>query len=820
MVVMKHRDPGAGRMARAVRLSRRHFLGLLGGAVAQATALGRALAAPAGGKPNFVVILTDDQGYADLGCFGSTTLKTPHVDRMAAEGLKCTSFYSQPVCGPARAALMTGCYPQRVGQPGNKRHAHTALHPKEVTIAEVLKGAGYATACLGKWHLGDSPEQMPRKQGFDYFYGTPKFNGATRYVNQSPFVCQLIRNEAVIESPANQATLTKRYTEEAIQFLTANKDRPFFLYFCHNMPHVPLAASEDFRGKSPRGLYGDAVEEIDWSVGRVLDTLKALGLEENTLVLFTSDNGPWLAPPIAEDGGSAAPLRGAKMTTWEGGFRVPAIFRWPGKVPAGRTCDEILTTLDLMPTLAQLAGTAAPADRVIDGKDIAPVLFGRPGAKSPHEAFFYYADRSLQAVRSGKWKLALTRPDNPDGVIGWYAIHTQPLEKPQLFDLEADIGETRDVAADHPDVVAALTVLADRCREDLGDGLKIGKGERFWDTGDPADERRPIAKPGPNAQVVDGGGPYPHDFSYAEAIGPERGVSRRDPGDVLRVGDTFYVWYTKIRDEAGVFQYPSGYSGTVWYATSPDGRRWTERGEAVGKGGAGAWDEHGVFTPNILEADGRYYLFYTGVPKPFSAGTPTAIGVAEAESPDGPWKKTQANPVLRPSDDPALFDSFRVDDACLLVRDSRYWMYFKGRQQGHSPGETKMGVAMAGKPAGPYVKWKANPVIASGHEVLCWPHGWGVASMVTAAGPQKNTIQFALDGVQFAPRGGFVNGPHAPGAYRPEAFRNHAFGQVIKWGIDHSAAGKDLFLRRFDCLWAAGGGDAAGPRPARGKAKG
>lgn len=442
-------------------------------------------------RPNFVIFFTDDQGYQDVGCFGSPFIRTPNFDRMAREGIRLTSFYAQPVCGPSRAALMTGCYPIRVAEPGNTKGGHTVLHPKEITLAEVLKAAGYATALIGKWHLAGGrrkkypPALMPNAQGFDAFFGTPLHNGFTRTVNPRSFRTQLMRDGEIIDDFLDQPemnALTQRYTAEAVAFIRRNKHRPFFLYLSHNMPHVPLGASEKFRGRSKRGLYGDVIEELDWSAAEIIKTLKTLGLDEDTLVLFTSDNGPWIEKHIGDYGGSADPLRGAKMMTWDGGLRVPCIVRWPGRIPAGTVSDELVATLDVLPTFAQLAGTAPPDDRIIDGRDVSDILFGRAGAKSPHEAFFFYCYTHLQAVRSGKWKLVLPRPARPPW-CSWSARMVDAVEKPQLYDLDEDIGESRDVADRHPRVVAGLMKLVRKARDDLGDYDRIGRGARFFDPG-------------------------------------------------------------------------------------------------------------------------------------------------------------------------------------------------------------------------------------------------------------------------------------------------------------------------------------------------
>ena len=473
-----------GRQMTVVGQTRRGFLNALGAAAA-VLAMPLALAAaespaPADSRPNVIIIFTDDQGYGDVGCFGATKFKTPNLDRMAAEGRRFTSFYvTSGVCTPSRAALLTGCYPKRVGmdrvdnganvlRPGNTH----GLNPDEITLAELFKKQGYATAAVGKWHLGDQPPFLPTGQGFDSYFGIPFSNDMGLWVKGWGYPpLPLMRDEKVIEIEPDQSQITRRYTEEALKFIAANKapstgsgkGRPFFLYLPHTMPHRPIYASEKFAGKSGGGRYGDAITEIDWSVGQILAALKTHGIDERTLVIFTSDNGA-----AAGAGGSNAPLRGAKNTTWEGGMREPCIVRWPGKVPAGTVCDELATSMDLLPTLAKLAGGAAPSDRTIDGKDIWPLIAGRPGAKTPHEAFFYYITNHLHAVRSGKWKLHVKRREKRDSA-------EVPAE---LYDLQADIGEATNVAAQHPDVVQRLQALLEQCRADLGDGDRPGQNCR------------------------------------------------------------------------------------------------------------------------------------------------------------------------------------------------------------------------------------------------------------------------------------------------------------------------------------------------------
>ncbi len=427
-------------------------------------------------KPNFIIIFCDDLGYGDLGCFGSKLHHTPNLDRMAEQGTMFTSFYvTSSVCTPSRASLMTGCYPKRVDMHQDSHGKcvlfpveNKGLNPNEITIAEILKQQGYATCCIGKWHLGDQPPFLPTRHGFDYYFGIPYSNdmGSRKGTSNPPL--PLMQNEKVIEAPALQDTLTKRYTEEAIKFIKKNKDRPFFLYLPHTMVHDPLNPGREFRGRSDNGLYGDAVEEIDLYTGRILNTLKNLDLDKHTFVIFTSDNG-------ASDryGGSNAPLRGHKGTTWEGGMREPAILWWPGKIPAGKICHEIAVTMDLLPTFAHLAGTQPPTDRIIDGKNIWPLISGQPNASSPHEAFYYYQIDQLQAVRSGKWKLHL--PLKPKKRNWGRPIPEAPLA---LYDLENDIAEKNNLAQHHPNVVKHLLALAEKARSDLGDLDRKGENIR------------------------------------------------------------------------------------------------------------------------------------------------------------------------------------------------------------------------------------------------------------------------------------------------------------------------------------------------------
>lgn len=445
--------------------------GLLGSAVG-----GETRGDGPGARPNVIMIFADDLGYGDLGCYGNASIRTPQLDRMAAEGQRWTSFYvAANVCTPSRAGLLTGRWPVRSGMTSDRRLVLTAraaggLPDTEITLAELLRRQGYATGAIGKWHLGQQARYLPTSRGFSEFFGTPYSNDeavspawkkdfARRdYWNNPLFYAPrseywdipLLRNETELERPVEQSTLTQRYTQEAVQFVEQHARQPFFLYLAPNMPHVPLFASEGFRGRSQRGIYGDVVEELDAMVGRLLETVRRLRLEQNTLVIFSSDNGPWLI--FGEHGGSAGALRDGKGTTWEGGHRVPAIFWWPGRIRAGGCVDGIGTTLDVFATVAGLAGAALPADRAIDGIDLRAPLLGE--GPSPRQSMLYFRGTKIYAIRHGRYKAHFsTKPGFGPQLVE--TVQNPPL----LFDLEHDPAEQNNIAASRPDIVAGMRRL-------------------------------------------------------------------------------------------------------------------------------------------------------------------------------------------------------------------------------------------------------------------------------------------------------------------------------------------------------------------------
>lgn len=433
--------------------------------------------------PNIVLIYADDLGYGDLACYGNRQIKTPNLDRLARQGVRFTDFYvAQAVCSASRTALLTGCYPNRLGMLGALSHtSNHGIHPNETTLAEICKSKGYSTAIFGKWHLGHHPEFLPTRHGFDRYVGLPYSNDMwpkhpTAKFPPLPF----IKQDKVTETDPDQTQLTTIYTQEGTRFIRENKDTPFFLYLPHSMPHVPLHVSSKFKGKSTAGLYGDVIEELDWSVGEILQTLDELKLSESTIVIFASDNGPWLS--YGNHAGTAGLLREGKGTNFEGGIRVPFIARWPGKIPAGSVCRTPAMTIDVLPTIAEILEAPLPKDK-IDGKSIVDLLRKPLKAKSPQEAYFFYWGKELQAMRSGPWKLHFPheyqefQTGGKDGQPAKYGKNKIGLS---LFNLDSDIGETKDVIAQHSDIAKQMQDLADKMRQELGDSLTktTGSGVR------------------------------------------------------------------------------------------------------------------------------------------------------------------------------------------------------------------------------------------------------------------------------------------------------------------------------------------------------
>lgn len=430
-------------------------------------------------KPNVVLIFIDDMGYGDIGPFGNTKIKTPHLDKLAVEGMKFTSFYATPVCSMSRACLLTGCYNTRVSVPGVLfPPSKIGLHPDELTLAEVVKPHGYATTCIGKWHLGHREPFLPTKQGFDSYFGIPYSNDMTIDPEHARFAkdcvlredmteakarekairhtVPLMRGTEVVEYPADQSTLTKRYTAEAVKFIRSHASQPFFLYLPHTMVHVPLAASPEFRGKSGGSLFDDAVMELDWSVGEIMQALSELRLDEKTLVIFTSDNGA--------ASGSSAPWRGKKGTIFEGGVREPCIMRWPGRIPAGTSCSQIAGNIDVLPTLAKLVGTELPQNREFDGRDISSLMFqvGAPAVRDTH--LYFNGAGALAAIRQGDWKLILATPNRPQQAQN--KNPNAPVEL-MLFNLAKDPAETTNIAAENTEIVSRLKAEAEKRGDEI-----------------------------------------------------------------------------------------------------------------------------------------------------------------------------------------------------------------------------------------------------------------------------------------------------------------------------------------------------------------
>ncbi len=480
------------------------------------TLLGSSLFAAAP-PPNIIIHFIDDLGYGDIGPFGAVKQKTPHLDRMAREGMKLTSFYAAPVCSVSRAQIMTGCYGARVSVPGvYPPGSKNGLNPQEHTIADRLRPLGYATQCIGKWHLGDQTAFLPTKQGFDHYLGIPYSNDMLKTASvDGRRVVPLVRDDQVerLLDETDQDRIEEIYTDEAVKFIRGSKEKPFFLYVPHTAVHTPIHPGKAFQDSSQNGRFGDWVQEVDASVGRVFDTLRELQLDTNTLVIFTSDNGPWLIK--GPDGGSAGPLRGGKGSTWEGGVRVPTLAWWPGKIAPGSVSDAVAGTIDVLPTCLKIAGAEVPAQPVIDGRDLSPLLFGQ-SKDSQREAHYYFSSYNLQAVRQGPWKLALTTQKETMG----QEAADDAKKNPRLYHLDQDIGEKTNLAAQHPDIVAKLTALAEKMTTEIGGN-------------EPKSRRPPGEVENPVTLYPTSDKPKERRFSSADTEAVTNRLSLMKPGDTI-----------------------------------------------------------------------------------------------------------------------------------------------------------------------------------------------------------------------------------------------------------------------------------------------
>lgn len=821
--------------------------------------LGTCTTSAADQPPNVVLIFADDLGYGDLGCYGATKVQTPNIDRLAAEGRRFTDAHSvSAVCTPSRYALLTGQYPVRAdGGKGLWGPAPVTspllVDTEKTTVADVFKSSGYETACIGKWHLGFGEKNNnwheplrpgPQDLGFDYYFGIPVVNSAPPYVyvendrivggDPSDPLVHLGRRaegttpitpiplEAAQRSPNQFAGAKKAHelfndyqvgttlAKKSVEWIDGRKDKPFFLYLATTNIHHPFTPAKRFQGTSRCGLYGDFIHELDWIVGEIVSCLEENGLSDNTLFIFTSDNGG-----MFNFGGQAAfkaghrqngDLLGFKFGAWEGGHRVPMIVRWPGKVQAGSTSEQLMGHVDVLATMAALTGQKLDKSQQADSRNMLPAFVGDP--QKPIRDHLVLAPRkdTHLSIRKGKWMYIPRRGSGGFGgrkpgdhgfagppAVSFVGSPNSDIENgkikkdappAQLYDLEADVKQTQNVYHRQPDVVNELNAL-----------LALYTPQRSGTRQNSGGSDNEI----PDSGTSFGNTHYPilkATYSEARGIGAEKGVMRRDPSDIIKVGDRYYVWYSKGK-------IAPGYDATVWYATSPDGHQWTEQGMALPKGKPSGWDGASVFTPNILVAEGRYWLFYTGTSKdykrPFSPDS--KIGIAVSDSPDGPWERLDTNPAVRNSDNLEDFDSHLIDDACLIVRDGKYWLYFKGRQLGKGPGQTQMGLAIADKPEGPYIKSENNPVIPGNHEVLVWPEGSGVAALIGTTGPKEITrsILSSDDGRRFSKTHNVISVPNAGAAYRPEAFTNSGRGKQIRWGVHIGQRKGSLpFIERFD----------------------
>ncbi len=769
--------------------------------------------------PNVIFVMADDLGIGDVSPTNpDCKIKTPNLQVMANEGITFLDAHSpSAVCTPTRYSVLTGRYNWRsrlargvLG--GSSSHLIPGDRP---TVAHMLHQSGYHNQMIGKWHLGwdwakvagtngkkidftQPVKNGPDINGFDGYYGH------CGSLDMAPYVW--VDTGRITAIPDREEGVTRkedRYgwyrkgpigpdfeIDEVLPHLfgksiTYVKDRaaakdgkPFFLYLPLPAPHTPIVPKEPFKNASEINPYADFVMQVDHHMGQLMAAVKEAGIDDNTIIFFTSDNG---CSPEANfellkehNHDPSAGYRGHKADIYEGGHRIPLIVRWPTKIKAGQTTNELACLTDLYATLRDVTGQPA---KDLGGEDSFSLLPVFKGEKTARTSLISHSIGGYFSIRQGDWKLCLSA-----GSGGWSSpsekvAKTKGLPKVQLFNLQSDRGERENLLEDNPEQVQSLLKLL---TEEVANGRCT--------PGNPVPNDREVTfLPEGYSANADGADPSADQtvtvsHSALQGIGAEAGVMRRDPSDVIKVGDLFYVWYSK-----GTIS--PGYDATVWYATSTDGRKWTEKGQALAKGKPGTWEGASVFTPNIMVAEGRYWLFYTGTSndfhkKPFSPDS--KIGIAVSDSPNGPWERLATNPALSNSDNKEDFDSHLVDDACLLIRDGKYYFYYKGRKLGLGPGKTKMGLAIADHPQGPYVRHTANPVIEGNHEVLVWPQGKGVTAMIGTTGPKEITksIMYAADGVNFSKIGDVVKGPVAGGAYRPEAFTDSGKGDLPEWGVE------------------------------------
>ena len=728
-------------------------------------------------QPNIVFMMADDLGPGWVDYDGSSDqINTPNLERMARSGMVFSRAYAAAsVCSPTRAACITGMSPAQLSLtthiPGVAGRRHPALPggPKDApsinqlplelpSYARELKNLGYATAFFGKWHLAGEgsvrsedgvvdAKYHPEHFGFDSNLGGCAYGHPKSWFD--PY------KNGTIENRKPGEYLTDRLGDEAVAFIKAKKDQPFHLSLWFYSVHTPIRAPKDLVKRNGGNAYLAMVESMDAAIGKVLDALEGAGVRDNTLVVFYSDNGgDKPTEGLAEKKGSLL----------EGGLRVPMVVSWPGVITGGSQSEEPVTSMDFFPTFVHAAGGSTKQIEELEGLDLLPLFNG--AEKLVRDALFWHYPHNRKGIKYDMGSVILSRD--------WKYYLSHGVNSDALFNLKDDPMEATNVLAENPE-------RSEEMREQLNQWLtKVNA--KMPPTGSKA-QVEPLGK----VAIA---------YSEANGIGAEAGVMRRDPSDVIKVGELYYVWYSK-----GAI--PSGYDATVWYATSPDGHDWTEQGMALAKGAPGSWEASSVFTPNILVAEGKYWLFYTGTSRPYKKpfNPDSKIGIAVSDSPDGPWERLDTNPALKNSDNPNDFDSHLIDDACLIVRDGKYWFYYKGRQLGKKPSQTQLGLAIAEKPEGPYIKHEANPIIPGNHEVLVWPQGDGVAALIGVVGPKEwvESLIYSEDGLHFTKTHDVEHVPHAAGAYRPEAFTESGTGEQIKWGVHIGKQKGSLpFIERFD----------------------